>query len=96
MRGVRRKNNGSSPYRLELLPVVQAYHRRARMKPELQQGELVYYGPLPSYYGIGEVKYIAGALVAVDFRGTGHYSVHEDVIDQRYLIPIPAPTLPLL
>ena len=96
MRGLRRKNKGTSPYRLELLPVVQAYHRRARMKPTLQQGELVYYGPLPSYYGIGEVKDVVGALVAVDFRGTGYFSVHLDVIDQRYLIRIPAPTLSLL
>ena len=95
MKGVPRQN-GTSPYRLELLPVVQAYHRRARIKPELQQGELVYYGPLPAYYGIGEVKRVVGPLVAVDFRGTGYFSVHEDVIDQRYLIPIPNPTLSLL
>ncbi len=95
MRGVNR-NKTASPYRLELLPVVQAYHRRARMKPSLQQGELVYYGPLPSYYGIGEVKDVVGTYAAVDFRGTGFFSVHEDVIDQRYLIPIPAPTLSLL
>ena len=95
MRGLAGKY-GSSPYRLELLPTVQAYHRRARMKPELELGELVYYGPLPAYYGIGEVKRVVGAFVAVDFRGTGYFSVHEDVIDQRYLIPIPAPTLSLL
>ncbi len=81
---------------MELLPVVQAYHWRARRKPALQQGELVYYGPLPSYYGIGEVKRVVGPFVAVDFRGTGYFSVHEDVIDQRYLLPIPTPTLSLL
>ena len=61
MKGVPRQS-GTSPYRLELLPVVQAYHRRARVKPELQQGELVYYGPLPAYYGIGEVKRVVGPL----------------------------------
>lgn len=88
--------NGSSPYRLELLPTVQAYHRRARMKPELKQGELVYYGPLPAYYGIGEVKWVVGPYAAVDFRGTGYFSVHEDIIDQRYLIPIPIATMSLL
>ena len=88
--------NGSSPYRLELLPTVQVFHRLARMKPELQQGELVYYGPLPAYYGIGEVKWVVGPYAAVDFRGTGYYSVHEDIIDQRYLIPIPVATMSLL
>jgi len=91
-----RVNAGSSPYRLELLPVVQAYHRRARVKPELQRGELVYYGPLPAYYGIGEVKHVVGSFAAVDFRGTGYFSVHEDVIDQRYLIPIPVSAMSLL
>ena len=95
MRRLGRKN-GSSPYRLELLPAVQAYHRRARMKPDLERGELVYYGPLPAYYGIGEVKWVVGPYAAVDFRGTGTYSVHEDIIDQRYLIPIPVATMSLL
>ena len=95
MRGSGSKN-GSSPYRLELLPTVQAYHRRARVKPDLVRGELVYYGPLPAYYGIGEVKWVVGPYAAVDFRGTGYFSVHEDIIDQRYLIPIPVSTMPLL
>ncbi len=89
-------SNGNSPYRLDLLPVIQVHHWRARRKPALRQGELVYYGPMPSFYGIGEVKSAVGVLVAVDFRGTGMCSVHEDVIDQRYLIPIPDPTLALL
>ena len=48
---------------------------------------------MPSFYGIGEVKSAVGALVAVDIRGTGMCIVHEDVIDQRNLIPIPDPTL---
>ncbi|MFQ5568471.1 MAG: hypothetical protein ACE5G0_02280 [Rhodothermales bacterium] len=85
--------NGSSPYRLELLPIVQAYHRRARKKREFRKGELVYYGPSPVYYGIGEVKRVVGPYVAVDFRGTGYFSVHEDIIEQQYLIPIPVSAL---
>ncbi len=88
--------NGISPYRLELLPVVHAYHRRARLKARLRQGELVYYGPMPAYYGIGEVKRVVGPYVAVDFRGTGQFRVHEDVLEQQYLIPIPQATLSLL
>jgi len=83
-------------YRLELLPVVQVYHWRARNKPALRRGELVYYGPYPSFYGIGKVKAIIGGLVSVDFRGTGSCSVHEDLINERYLIPIPDSTLLLL
>ena len=39
---------------------------------------------------------ILGPYAAVDFRGTGCYSVHEDIIDQRYLIPIPVATMSLL
>ena len=85
-----------SPYRLDLLPIVQTYHWRSRTKPALRKGELVYYGPLPTYYGIGEVQYIASGRVAVNFRGTGFFRVHEDVIDERYLIPIPDPALALL
>lgn len=90
------RKNDISPYRLELLPVVQAYHRRARAKDGLNAGELVYYGPMPSYYGIGEVKRVVGRFVAVDFRGTGSFSVHEDVFEPQYLIPIPNATLALL
>ena len=78
----------SIPYRLERLPVVQAFHWRSRSKPALRKGELVYYGPLPTSYGIGEVQYVVEGLVAVDFRGTGLSGVHEDVIHERYLIPI--------
>lgn len=87
---------GSSPYRLELLPVVQAYHRRARHQKQLHQGQLVYYGPMPSFYGIGEVKRVIGPYVAVDFRGTGHFGVHEDIFEQQYLIKIPPSTMSLL
>ena len=45
--------------------------------------------PMPSYYGIGEVKRINGSDIAVDFRGTGLFDVHEEIIEQRYLIRIP-------
>ena len=86
----------ASPYRLDLLPVVPAFHRRARRAEQLERGQLVYYGPMPSYYGIGEVKRTVGGLVAVDFRGTGHFGVHEDVMEQQYLIPVPQATMSLL
>ena len=78
-----------------MLPAVPAFHRRARRKT-LRRGELVYYGPMPTYYGIGEVKHVVGPFVAVDFRGTGQFGVHEDVMEQQYLIPIPQATLSLL
>lgn len=79
----------SSAYRLELLQEVPAFHRDALRKGRLAKGQLVYYGPQPSYYGIGEVKRINGTNIAVDFRGTGHFDVHEEIMDQRYLIRIP-------
>ena len=56
----------------------------------------MYYGPMPVYYGIGEVKRVVGPYVAVDFRGTGQFGVHEDVLEHQYLIPIPAGTMSLL
>ncbi len=68
--------------------MVQAFHWRSRSKPTLRRGELVYYGPLPASYGIGEVQYVVEGLVSVNFRGTGHSGVHEDVIHEQYLIPI--------
>lgn len=82
-------NHHASPYRLELLPRVPAFHRQAVREKRLQKGQLVYYGPHPIYYGIGEVKRINGSNVAVDFRGTGEFDVHEEIMDQRYLIRIP-------
>jgi hypothetical protein len=85
-----------SPYHLELLPVVPAFHRRARRKKGFDEGELVYYGPMPAYYGIGEVKQVIDGYVAVDFRGTGLFRVFEDVFEPHYLIPIPASTMALL
>lgn len=85
-----------SPFRVDRLPAVSLHHWRARTKPALQKGELVYYGPLPEQYGIGEVQHIVGPFVCVDFRGTGLSSVHEDIIDERYLIPISDPARSLL
>lgn len=76
--------------------MVPVFHRRARRNKGFQEGQLVYYGPMPRYYGIGEVKRVVGAFVAVNFRGTGLFGVHEDVLEEHYLIPIPQATMPLL
>ena len=75
-------------YRLDLLPTVLPFYRRARSK-RLHEGDLVYYGPMPPYYGIGEVKRMAGKHVVVDFRGTGQFGVHVEVFEPQYLLPIP-------
>ncbi len=80
---------GAGPYRLNLLSKVYAYQRSALRKKALEEGQLVYYGPQPSYYGIGEVKNVAGRFVAVDFRGTGRFDVHQELFEPQYLIPIP-------
>lgn len=82
-------------YRLELLPVVPPFFRRARTSRP-SQGELVYYGPMPQYYGIGEVLYVADRYVVVDFRGTGAFGVHEEAMEPQYLLPIPDDRRPLL
>jgi hypothetical protein len=87
--GTPRKNGHGSPYRLDLLPVVPAYCRRALRERRLEEGHLVYYGPSPAYYGIGEVTRVADGRIAVDFRGTGTFRVHEEIFEQRYLIRIP-------
>lgn len=49
----RNLKNRRLSYRLDLLPVILPYHRRADNR--IQTGDLVYYGPCPEYYGIGEV-----------------------------------------
>ena len=85
-----------STYRLEMLPAVPPFHRRARRMRTFGAGQLVYYGPMPRYYVIGEVKHIVDGYVAVDFRGTGEFGVHEDVFEPHYLIPIPSATMDLL
>ncbi|MFT5141441.1 MAG: hypothetical protein ACI80V_002981 [Rhodothermales bacterium] len=84
------------PYRLELLPAVPAYHKRARKDKDFGRGQLVYYGPSPTYYGIGEIKHVVDGFVAVDFRGTGQFGVHEDLFEPHYLILIPQPALGIL
>ncbi len=75
-------------YQLDRLPVVQVFHWKSRSKTGLRKGELVYYGPFPTSYGIGEVQNVTKGLVAVDFRGSGSARVHEDVIHERYLVPL--------
>ncbi|MEQ9264365.1 MAG: hypothetical protein RLN81_04045 [Balneolaceae bacterium] len=73
-------------YRLDLLPVILPYHRRA--KNDLNPGDLVYYGPSPEYYGIGEVVQKEEKVCVVDFRGTGLLGIHKDELLASYLIPI--------
>lgn len=85
----------TSPYRLELLPIIPAHNRRAR-QGGIAQGDLVYYGPMPTYYGIGEVLRIVERFIVVDFRGTGIFGVHRDVLESHYLIPVPQSRLSLL
>lgn len=74
------------PYRLDLLPVILPYHRRANN--DLKIGDLVYYGPSPEYYGIGEVVHQEERICMVDFRGTGLLGIHKDEMLDSYLIPI--------
>jgi hypothetical protein len=83
------------PYRLELLPVIPPFHIRARMDA-LETGQLVYYGPMPTYYGIGEIIKQEERYVVVDFRGTGLFAIHQELLAPEYLIPIPAHSLALL
>ncbi len=73
-------------YRLERLPVIYPYHRRA--VNNIQMGDLVYYGPCPEYYGIGEVVRCVDGLCIVDFRGTGLLNIQKDALTMKYLIPI--------
>ncbi|MDI6402001.1 hypothetical protein QLX67_08350 [Balneolaceae bacterium ANBcel3] len=74
------------PYRIDRLPVILPFHRRADNR--LDPGDLVYYGPSPEFYGIGEIIKIVDHICIVDFRGTGTYGIHKDAFDSRYLIPI--------
>lgn len=74
------------PYRIDRLPVILPFHRRAHN--ELQTGDLVYYGPSPEFYGIGEILKVIDRFCFVDFRGTGKYGIHKDAFESQYLIPI--------
>ncbi|MEX0685767.1 MAG: hypothetical protein WD267_11540 [Balneolales bacterium] len=74
------------PYRTDRLPVIMPFHRRA--ENHLHTGDLVYYGPSPEFYGIGEIINIVDNFCVVDFRGTGIYGIHKDVFNRSYLIPI--------
>ncbi|MEM1117864.1 MAG: hypothetical protein AAGJ11_15235, partial [Bacteroidota bacterium] len=80
--------NARPPYRLELLPVVPPFYRRAR-NTSVHRGELVYYGPAPTFYGVGEVLGQTDDHVLVDFRGTGQLGVHEEALEPQYVLPIP-------
>lgn len=83
------RDSGRAYYHVERLPAVPPHHRRARYHT-LELGMLVFYGPVPSLYGIGEVTRIEGRFAAVDFRGTGSCGVHEDVLERIYLVPLSA------
>lgn len=76
-------------YRLEMLPIVPPFFQRAR-RNRVRRGELVYYGPAPVYYGIGEVVGETDRHVVVDFRGTGVFGVHEETIEHQYVQRIPS------
>ena len=80
--------NPRPPYRLELLPVVPPFYRRARAA-SVAAGELVYYGPAPVFYGVGEVLGRTESHVVVDFRGTGQLGVHQETLEPQYVLPIP-------
>lgn len=73
-------------YRLDRLPVILPFHRRAANP--IHPGDLVYYGPSPEYYGIGEVLKTEEGHCIVDFRGTGLLGIQKDVFCNRYIIPI--------
>ncbi|HEX6983295.1 MAG TPA: hypothetical protein VF181_11090 [Balneolaceae bacterium] len=73
-------------YRLDRLPVIYPFHRRA--DNNIQLGDLVYYGPSPEFYGIGEVVRCLDNHCVVDFRGTGVLDIQKDALAMKYLIPI--------
>lgn len=81
-----RQKKRQLPYRLDLLPVIPPYHRRAQNN--LSEGDLVYYGPHPEYYGIGEIVNRDENYCIVDFRGTGSLGIQKDVFQLKYLIPV--------
>ncbi len=87
--------NPRPAYRLELLPVVPPFYRRARQS-HVERGALVYYGPAPTFYGVGEVIGADDGFVHVDFRGTGQLGVHQETLEPQYVLPIPDDRIGLL
>ena len=87
--------NPRPAYRLELLPVVPPFYRRAR-RSHVAPGALVYYGPAPAFYGVGEVLAETDGFVHVNFRGTGQLGVHEETLEPQYVLPIPDDRLAML
>ena len=75
--------------------MVPPFYRRARTSHPAE-GELVYYGPAPAFYGVGEVVARVGRHVRVDFRGTGQLGVHEETLETQYVLPIPDDRVGLL
>ncbi len=80
--------NPHPPFRLELLPIVPPFFRQAR-NAAVSEGELVYYGPAPTFYGVGEVVDRTEKSIRVNFRGTGQLGVHEETLHPQYVLPIP-------
>jgi hypothetical protein len=80
------KENKTPIYRTDRLPVIYPYHLRSSNR--LHIGELVYYGPCPAFYGVGEIISFTEHLCVVNFRGTGELGIFKDVIEKKYLIPI--------
>jgi hypothetical protein len=81
-----RKEKIRLSYRFDRLPVIAPYHHRANN--HISVGDLVYYGPCPEFYGIGEVLNIIESFCIVDFRGTGSLEIYKDALENKYLIPI--------
>ena len=80
------KETKSLLYRTERLPVIYPYHLRSNNS--LHVGDLVYYGPCPTFYGIGEILAFADDYCVVDFRGTGELGINKEVLEMKYIIPI--------
>lgn len=80
------KETKTTLYRTDRLPVIYPYHLRSDNR--LHIGDLVYYGPCPSFYGIGEIVSFVEQFCVVNFRGTGELGIHKDVLEKKYLIPI--------
>ena len=51
---------------------------------------------MPCYYGIGEVQTTVDGFIAVDFRRTGQFCVHQGVFRSESFTLTPSPTLGIL